>query len=135
MLPNLGVIVFVIRFVRGASRTPRARSSNPGVDVVALYSCEEKCCSICASNVLISSGIMFRIMTSTFIVPGGTGPSGGGGSSGFERQAGVVFLLELDPCAVCCCAHLSVTIGVFPGVERGCIRAIGLYTVFCIPRG
>ncbi|GMN62578.1 hypothetical protein TIFTF001_031640 [Ficus carica] len=86
MLPNLGVIVFVIRFVRGVSRTLRARSSNPGVEVVTLCSCKEKRCSIYVSNVLIFSDIMLRIMSSTFIVPGGMGPSGGGGKSGVEQR-------------------------------------------------
>ena len=136
MLPNLGMIMFVIHFVRGVSWTPWARSSNPGVDVVALCSCEEKRCSICASNVFISSDIMFCIMTLTFIVPGYTRPSGGGGgNSGVKCRPGVVFLLELDLCAVCCYACLSIAIGVFLGVERGYIRATRLYTMFRIPWG
>ncbi|GMN64909.1 hypothetical protein TIFTF001_033986 [Ficus carica] len=83
--------LFVIRFVSGVSRTPRARSSNPGVEVVALCICEEKRYSICASNVLISSDIMLRIISSMFIVPGGTGPSGGGDKSGVERRVEVVW--------------------------------------------
>ncbi|GMN65354.1 hypothetical protein TIFTF001_034418 [Ficus carica] len=83
-------MVLVIRFVRGVSRTPRARSSNPGVEVVALCICEEKRCFICASNVLISSDIKLRIISSTFIVYGRTGPSGGGGRSGFEHRVGVM---------------------------------------------
>ncbi|GMN19237.1 hypothetical protein TIFTF001_045153 [Ficus carica] len=118
----------------GVSRTPRARSLNPGFKVVALYSCEEKLCSIYASNVLISSDIMFRIISSTFIIPGGTGPSSGGGKSGVERRVEVVCLLELDPCAGCCyCTCLSFAIGVFPGVDRGYIGATGLCKVFRTP--
>ncbi|GMN71186.1 hypothetical protein TIFTF001_055925 [Ficus carica] len=35
MLLNFGVMVLVMRLVRGVSRTPRARSSNPSVEVVA----------------------------------------------------------------------------------------------------
>ncbi|GMN54164.1 hypothetical protein TIFTF001_023295 [Ficus carica] len=115
------------------SRTPRARSSNPGVDVVALCSCEEKCCSICASNVLISLDIMLRIISSTFIVPGGTRLSGGGGKSGVECRVGVVCLQELDPCAGCCCAHFSFATCVLPGVDKGCIRATWLCVVFHTP--
>ncbi|GMN30908.1 hypothetical protein TIFTF001_048049 [Ficus carica] len=68
MLPNLGVMVLVMRLVSGISLTPRARSSNPGVEVVARCICEENRCSICASNVLSSSDIMLLIMSSTFIV-------------------------------------------------------------------
>ena len=136
MLLNLGVIVFVIRFVRGVSRTPRARSSNLGVEIVALWICEEKRCSICASNVLISSDIMSRIISSTFIVPGDTRPSGGGGKSGVERLVGVVCLLESDPCVGClCCAYLSFAIGVFPVMDRDCIGATWLCVVFRIPWG
>ncbi|GMN67075.1 hypothetical protein TIFTF001_036139 [Ficus carica] len=122
MLPNFGVIVLVIRFVRGVSRTPRAISSNPGVEVMALCFCDEKRCSICASNVLISSDIKLLIISSTFIICGGTGPSGGGGRSGVERRVGVVHLLESDPCAGClCCARLSFPIDVYPGVGGLCV--------------
>ena len=137
MLPNFWVIVFVIRFVRGVSRTPQARSSNPGVEVVAWCICEEKRCSICTSNVLISSDITLRIISSTFIVPGGTGPFGGGGKSCVERRIEVACLLESDPCAGCCCcyAHLSFPKGVFPSVDMGCIGATGLCVVFRTPCG
>ncbi|GMN66568.1 hypothetical protein TIFTF001_035636 [Ficus carica] len=86
-LPNLEVIVLVIRLARGVSRTPPARSSNPRVEPVALWSWEVNHCSILVSNVLISSDIMFLIIASIFIVPGGTGPSGDGDSSYDERQA------------------------------------------------
>ncbi|GMN47399.1 hypothetical protein TIFTF001_016575 [Ficus carica] len=127
MLPNFGVIVLVIRFVRGVSRRPRARSSNPGVEVVARCIREEKRCSIWASNVLISSDIMLSIMSSTFVVLGGTGLSGGGGRSGVERRIGVVCLLALDRGVVCLCyAHLSFTTGVSSSANRGCIGVIGL---------
>ena len=136
MLTNFGMIVFVIYFVRGVSRTLRARSSNPGIEVVALCSCEEKHCSICASNVLISSDIMFRIISLTFIISGGTRLSGGGGKSGIECCVEVVCLLEFDPCAGCYwCAHLSFTIDVFLGVDMGCIGATGLCVVFRTPWG
>ncbi|GMN62530.1 hypothetical protein TIFTF001_031611 [Ficus carica] len=123
MLPNLGVIVFVIRFVRGVSRTSRVRSSNPGIDVVALCSCKEKCCSICASNVLISSDIIFYIMTSTFIVLGGTGPSGASGNSCVDYRVRVVFLLGSSPRTGSVCVCRSAVTEVFPGVDRGCIGA------------
>ena len=52
MLLNLGLMELVIRFVKGVSQTPRARSSNPGVDVVALCCWEEK---RCPSVLLMSS--------------------------------------------------------------------------------
>ena len=127
MLPNFRVIVLVIHFVRGISQTPRARSSNPGVEVVARCIWEEKRYSIWASNFLISSDIMLLIMSSTFIAPGGTGPSGGGGSLGVEHRIGVVCLLTLDHGTVClCCARLSFTAGVSSDVNRGCIGVIGL---------
>ena len=132
MLPNFGVIVFVIHFVRGVTWIPQTRSSNPSVKVVALCSCEEKYCSICASIVLISSDIMFCIISSTFIVPGDMRPSGGSGKLGVKRCVEVECLLEFDPCAGCCCyARLSFAIGVFPDVDRGCIEATGLCVVFC----
>ena len=102
-LPNFGVIVLVIRFVRGVSRTPRARSSNPGVDVVARCIWEEKRCSIWASSVLISSDMKLFI-SSTFIVPSGTGHSGVAGRSGIERRDVVARPLESYPYAgYCCC--------------------------------
>ncbi|GMN52605.1 hypothetical protein TIFTF001_021748 [Ficus carica] len=91
------VIVFVIRFVRGVSRTPRARSSNPGVEVVALCSCEEKRCSICTSNVLISSDIMLCIISSMFIVPGDKGPFGGSGKLGVKRRVEAWTGAALEP--------------------------------------
>ena len=69
MLLNFGVTVFVIRLESGVSLTPRARSSIPGVDVVARCNCEEKRCSIWASNVFSSSDMILLIMSSTFIVP------------------------------------------------------------------
>ena len=136
MLPNLGVIVFVIRFVSGVSRTPRARSSNPSVEVVTLCIYEEKRYYICASNVLISSDIMLRIISSTFIVPDGIGPSGEGGKSGVKRHVEVACLLDSDPCAgcCCCCARLSFPNGMFPGVDKGCIGVVTrLCVVFCTP--
>lgn len=118
--------MFVICFLRGVSRTPRERSSNPEVDVVALCSCEVKRCCIFVFNVLIASDIILRIITSTFIVPGGTGLSGGGGNSGVDHRVGVMFLLELDPVTSCVCVRRSVAIGMFPGMERGWIGATGL---------
>ncbi|GMN51809.1 hypothetical protein TIFTF001_020959 [Ficus carica] len=45
-LPNLGVGVLMIHCVRGVSQTLHARSSNPGVELMALYSCVENHCSI-----------------------------------------------------------------------------------------
>lgn len=42
----------------------------PGVELVALCSCEVDHCSICVSNALISSDIMLRIIVSMFMVPG-----------------------------------------------------------------
>ncbi|GMN66984.1 hypothetical protein TIFTF001_036054 [Ficus carica] len=127
MLPNLGVMVLVMRLVSGISLTPRARSSNPGVDVVALCICDEKRCSICASSVLISSNIKLLIISSMFIVPCGMGPSVGGGKSGVERCVGVFCLLALDLAAVYLyCASLSFTTGVSSGANSGCIGVIGL---------
>ena len=127
MLLNLGVIVLVIRFVRGVSRTPQARSSIPGVEVVALCIWEEKRCCICSSNVLISSDIILLIMSSTFIVPCGIGTAVGAATSGVERRVGVIRLLASDPDVVCLCwARHSFTAGVFSGVNRGCIGAIRL---------
>ncbi|GMN67334.1 hypothetical protein TIFTF001_036397 [Ficus carica] len=114
---------------KGISRTLRAKSLNPGVDVVALCSCEEKRCSICAFNVLISSDIMFRIMTSTFIVLGGTGPSGAYGNLSVDRRVGVVILLGSGHLTGCVCVRRSAVTGVFPGVDRGCIGATGLFVV------
>ena len=90
MLLNLGVIELVIHLVKGISRTPRARSSIPGVEVVALCNWEEKRCSICASNVFISSDMMFLSMSSTFIGFGKMGPAGEGVRSGVERRRGIV---------------------------------------------
>ncbi|GMN51387.1 hypothetical protein TIFTF001_020550 [Ficus carica] len=104
-------MVLIIRFVRGVSRTPRARSSNPDVEVVALY-------------------IMLLIMSSTFIVPCGMGPSGGGGGgrSGVERLVGVIRLLTSDSGVVCLCyARCSFATGVSLSVNRGCIGATGLH--------
>ncbi|GMN70666.1 hypothetical protein TIFTF001_039708 [Ficus carica] len=91
MLPNFGVMVLVMPFVRGVSLTPRVRSSNPGVDVVALFICDEIRCSICASNVLISSDIKLLIISSMFMVLGGMGHSDVAGRSSVERRAGVGF--------------------------------------------
>ncbi|GMN64236.1 hypothetical protein TIFTF001_033311 [Ficus carica] len=132
------VDLFVIRFVSGVSRTPRARLSNPGVEVVALCICEEKRCSICASNVLISLDIMLRIISSTFIVPGETGPSDGGGKSGVECRVELACFLESDPCVgccccCCCCAHLSFPIGVFAGVDRAALEPRGCERCFSLP--
>ena len=135
MLLNLGVIVFVIRFVRGVSRTLQVKSSNAGVDVVVLCGCEDKCCSIYAFNVLISLDIIFCIMTSTFIVLGGTGPSGADGNLGIDRRVKVVFLLGSSPHTGCVCFCHSTVTRVFPGVGRGCIRATGLFAVVRIPWG
>ncbi|GMN61290.1 hypothetical protein TIFTF001_030445 [Ficus carica] len=100
---------------------------------VGMFIDYEKRYSICASNVLISSDIMLRIMASTFIVPGGTRPSGDGGNSGVTRRVRVVFLLELGPGTGCVCARPLVAIGAFPDVERGCIGATGLCAVVRIP--
>ncbi|GMN59251.1 hypothetical protein TIFTF001_028343 [Ficus carica] len=75
----------MIHCVTGVSQTPRARSTNPGVELVALWSCKVNRCSIYISNVLISLNMILCIITSMFIIPGGTGPSGHGGSSGVER--------------------------------------------------
>ncbi|GMN63386.1 hypothetical protein TIFTF001_032453 [Ficus carica] len=77
-------------------------------------------------GILIPSDIILCIITSMFIVPRGTEPSGGGGNSGVERRVGAVFLRELDPSACCVCVHGSFAAGVFPGVERSCIGATGL---------
>ena len=96
MLPNLGVVMLIIHFVRGISRTPRARSLNPGVELMALCSCKVNCYSICVSDVLISSNITLRIIALMLIVLGGMGPSGGGGNSGVKRLVEAVFLQELD---------------------------------------
>ncbi|GMN67949.1 hypothetical protein TIFTF001_037009 [Ficus carica] len=103
-------------------------------------SCEVKRCCIFVFNVLIASDIILRIITSTFIVPGGTGLSGGGGNSGVDHRVGVMFLLELDPVTSCVCVRQSVAIGMFPGMERGWIGATGLtalqwfYLMFAIVR-
>lgn len=125
MLPNLGVGVLVIRFVRGVSQTPRARSLNPRVELVALYSCEVNHCSICISNILISLDIILCIIALMFIVPGGTGPSSDGGDSGVERQVEVVFLWELDLGSYCVWVCGSITTGVFLGMDSGYIGARG----------
>ena len=70
---------------------------------------------------------MLPIMSSTFVVPGGTGPSGSG-MSGVERRVGVFCPLELDPGAVCLrCGRLSFITGVSLGANRGYIGVIGLY--------
>lgn len=132
-LQNLGVGVLVIRFVRGISRTPRVRSSNLGVEFVALCSCEVKLYSILVSNFLISSDIMFCIIASMFIVPGGTGPSGGDGNSDVKRLVEAVFLQELDIGACCVCIRGSFAAEVYPGMKRGCIRATGLLVVARVP--
>ncbi|GMN59928.1 hypothetical protein TIFTF001_029027 [Ficus carica] len=130
-LPNLGVGVLVIHFVRGVSQTLRARSSNPGVELVALCSCEVNHCSICVSNVLISSDIILCIITVMFIVPGGTGPSSSGVDFGIECQVEPVFLRELVSGACCVCVRGSFAAGVFPGMDRGCIGATGLQRCHC----
>ncbi|GMN58512.1 hypothetical protein TIFTF001_027604 [Ficus carica] len=121
--------------MRGRLSDTASEVIGPSVDVIALCSCEEKCYSICASNVLISSDIMFRIMTLTFIVPGGTGPFGTGVNSGVDRRVGVVFLLRSGPRTGCVCVRHSIVTGVFPGVDRGCIGALRLFAVVRIPWG
>ena len=69
-LPNLGVGMLVICYVRGVSQTLHVRSSNPGVELMALCSYEVNRYSIYISNVLISSNIILHIITSMFIIPG-----------------------------------------------------------------
>ncbi|GMN67947.1 hypothetical protein TIFTF001_037005 [Ficus carica] len=62
-----------------ASRGHHGQGHRTGVEVVALCNWEEKRCSICASNVLISSDIILLIISSTFIIPCGMGPAVGAG--------------------------------------------------------
>ena len=116
--------MFIIHFVRGVSQAPQARSLNLGVVVVALCNCEVKFCSICTSNILISSDIILPIMTLMFVVPGRTGPSGGGGNSGIDCRVVVVFLLELDPSAVCVCVRRLV-VGCSPTWEEATLEPRG----------
>lgn len=66
---------------------------------------------------------MLHIIASMFIVPGGTGPSGGGGSLGDECRVVVVFPQELDSGA---CVRRLFAAGVLLGVDNGCIGAMGL---------
>ncbi|GMN49578.1 hypothetical protein TIFTF001_018750 [Ficus carica] len=69
--------------------------------------------------------IILRIIASMFIVPRGTGPSGGGGNFGVEHLVEAMFLWELDLGACCVCIHESFAAGVFPGMERGYVGATG----------
>lgn len=131
-LLNLGVGVLIIRYSTGVFLTPHARLSNPREESIALWSCEVNRCSIYISNVFISTDIMFIIMAMTFIVTEGTRPSSGGGNSGDERRAKVVFLHELDSgaCCVCCaCDRQLVVGGVLPRMDNGYIGATRLWVV------
>lgn len=120
-LPNLGMTVFVIHRVNGVSQTPLAKSSIPGIELVAFCNCEVNRHSICVFNALISLDIIFLITNLMFIVPRWINPSGGGGSSD-GHQARASFLLEGGPIVWCsnCSIWLSI-VRVFPGVDKGCI--------------
>lgn len=114
--------VFVIRRVNGVSQTPLAKSSIIGVELIALCNYEVNRYSICVSNALISSDIIFLITNLMFIVPGRINPSGGGGSSDNGHQAGASFLLEGGPVVWCSSCSMWLSIArVFPGVDKGCI--------------
>ncbi|GMN64738.1 hypothetical protein TIFTF001_033810 [Ficus carica] len=79
--------------------------------------------------------IMSSSMSVGMFVDCGTGPYGAGGNSGVDRCVGVEFLLGSGSRTGCAYVRRSAVTGVFPGVDRGCIRAMGLFVVVRIPWG